>query len=171
MKLVRACTAPSFGSVRCVPCVRKRLLSDTKYLENYTPIARAREVYRLNKNFNPNYSEKKERDRLMTNLRVQKHRLEETLAIIQVFCEHDVEKLSAFETLLKARDKEKDTKKQTPALAIAVVRPSRPVARKPVSAAVAPARQSAAVAPARQSAAVAPEPQEKTSTIQQVCSA
>lgn len=107
----------------------------------------------------------------MTNLRVQKHRLEETLAIIQVFCEHDVEKLSAFETLLKARDKEKDTKKQTPALAIAVVRPSRPVARKPVSAAVAPARQSAAVAPARQSAAVAPEPQEKTSTIQQVCSA
>ena len=88
--------------MRCVPCVRKLLLSDTKYLENYTPIARAREVYRLNKNFNPNYSEKKERDRLMTNLRVQKHRLEETLAIIQVFCEYDVEKLSAFETLLKS---------------------------------------------------------------------
>ena len=100
-------------------------VADLRYLEKYKPVDRAREVYRLKRIFDPNYSEAKEREQLMNSLRVQKHRLELTLKKIEAFCGKDITKLSAFETLVKTKSTlgEKTEKGPHMAVAIAVVRP------------------------------------------------
>ena len=117
------------------------MFADLKYLDDLKPVARAKEVYRLKLLHDPNYSEKKERALLFNKLRVQKHRLEVTMRIIEDFCEKDSAKLNAFETLLKSKKKlstETDPNEQGTTLTIAVVRPTVAVQPKPREHAVGP---------------------------------
>ena len=114
----------TFGA--CCRTLAAVFVADVRYLENYKdPAERAKEVYRLKRIFDPNYSEAKEREQLMNLLRVQKHRLELTLKKIEAFCGKDITKLSAFETLIKTKSTlgEKTEKGPHMAVAIAVVRP------------------------------------------------